>query len=61
VRALFLSVFVQGIRGKARRSYWQFLFCAATLHGRSFGAAMTLAAMGYHFQIVTERLSEAET
>jgi len=60
-RALFLSVLRQGIRGKARRSYWKFLFSAATLHRRSFGAAMTLAVMGYHFQIMTERLSEGET
>lgn len=60
VRALCLSVLRQGIRGKARLSYWKFLFAAATRHRRSFGAAMTLAVMGYHFQVMTERLSEAD-
>jgi hypothetical protein len=42
-------------------SYWKFLFSAVTLYRRSFGSAMTLAVMGYHFQIMTERLSEGET
>jgi len=60
VRALFLSVLRQGVRGKARLSYWRFLLSAATRHRRSFGAAMTLAVMGYHFQIMTEQLSEAD-
>jgi radical SAM superfamily enzyme YgiQ (UPF0313 family) len=60
VRALYLSVLRQGIRGKARISYWKFVFSAATRHRRSFGAAMTLAVMGYHFQIMTERLLQAE-
>lgn len=60
LRALCLSVFRQGIRGKARLSYWKFLFSAVTLHRRSFGAAMTLAVMGYHFQIMTERLSDVD-
>ena len=60
VRALSLSVFRQGIRGKARLSYWKFLLSAATRHRHSFGAAMTLAVMGYHFQIMTERLFQAD-
>jgi radical SAM superfamily enzyme YgiQ (UPF0313 family) len=60
IRALCLSILRQGIRGKARASYWRFLFSAATRHRHSFGAAMTLAVMGYHFQIMTERLSQAD-
>jgi radical SAM superfamily enzyme YgiQ (UPF0313 family) len=60
VRALFLSVLRQGIRGKARLSYWKFLLSASTRHRRSFGAAMTMAVMGYHFQIMTERLLQAD-
>ncbi len=60
VRALFLSVLRQGIQGKSRLSYWKFLLSAATRHRRSFGAAMTLAVMGYHFQIMTEQLLKAD-
>jgi radical SAM superfamily enzyme YgiQ (UPF0313 family) len=60
VRALFLSVLRQGIQGKARRSYWKFFLSAATRHRRSFGTAMTLAVMGYHFQIMTEQILEAD-
>jgi len=33
---------------------------AATRYRRSFGMAMTFAVMGYHFQIMTERLMEME-
>jgi len=60
VRALLLSVLRQGIRGKTRLSYWKFVFSAATRHRRSFGAAMTLAVMGYHFQIMTEQLLKVD-
>jgi radical SAM superfamily enzyme YgiQ (UPF0313 family) len=60
VRALCLSVLRQGIQGRERFSYWKFLLSAATRHRRSFGAAMTLAVMGYHFQIMTERLFKAD-
>lgn len=56
IRALVLSVVCQGILGKSRASYWRFVAAAATRHRASFGAAMTLAVMGYHFQRVTERL-----
>jgi hypothetical protein len=60
VRALFLSIARQGILGKSRASYWKFVLAAATRHRRSFGAAMTMAVMGYHFQVMTERLLQAE-
>jgi radical SAM superfamily enzyme YgiQ (UPF0313 family) len=56
VRALLLSVVRQGILGKSRVSYWKFVATAATRHRQSFGAAMTMAVMGYHFQVMTERL-----
>jgi len=56
VRAVVLSVVRQGIFGKSRASYWKFVGAAATRHRDSFGAAMTLAIMGYHFQIVTKQL-----
>ncbi len=60
VRALLLSVLRLGMLGHARRSYWKFLLVAATRYRRSFGAAMTMAVMGYHFQRITEQVAEGD-
>lgn len=57
VRALALSILYQGILGRARLSYWRFLLVAATRHRKSFSTAMTMAVMGYHFQVVTDRIA----
>jgi fatty-acid desaturase/radical SAM superfamily enzyme YgiQ (UPF0313 family) len=56
VRALVTSAFQQGIFGRRRWSYWKFLLTAATRYRRCFGTAMTLAVMGYHFQVMTRKL-----
>lgn len=56
VRAMVSSIVRQGILGRQRLSYWKFVLTATTRYHRSFGTAMTLAVMGYHFQIMTERL-----
>jgi radical SAM superfamily enzyme YgiQ (UPF0313 family) len=61
LRALILSIVRLGLLDRARLSYWKFVLLAATRYRRSFGAAMTMAVMGYHFQIITERISRAET
>jgi radical SAM superfamily enzyme YgiQ (UPF0313 family) len=58
VRAFFLSVVRQGFLGKSRASYWKFVAAAATRHPQYFGAAMTMAVMGYHFQVMTARVLE---
>ena len=55
-RALVTSILRQGVFGQQRWSYWKFLMTVATRYRRCFGAAMTLAVMGYHFQIMTRRL-----
>ena len=60
VRAMLLSILRQGLLDKARLHYWKFVLLAATRYRRSFGAAMTLAVMGYHFQIMTEQISAIE-
>jgi hypothetical protein len=39
----------QGMLGDSRASYWKFLLDAATRYRHAFGAAVTLAIMGYHF------------
>jgi len=59
-RAFFRSVLKQGVLGKARGSYWKFLFEAATRYRHTFDVAMTLAIMGYHFQTLTEAVCETE-
>jgi len=55
-RALVASVVRQGIFGRRRWTYWKFLLTAATRYRHCFGAAMTLAVMGYHFQVMTRKL-----
>ena len=57
-RALVTSILRQGVLGPERRSYWRFLLTAATRYRSSFSAAMTLAVMGYHFQVMTRKLSK---
>jgi radical SAM superfamily enzyme YgiQ (UPF0313 family) len=58
-RALVNSIIRQGVFGRHQWSYWKFLASAATRYRRCFGAAMTLAVMGYHFQIMTRKMSQA--
>jgi len=57
-RALVTSIIRQGVFGRQRWSYWKFLASAVTRYRHSFGAAMTLVVMGYHFQVMTRRLSK---
>jgi len=59
VRALLTSLVLQGVFSKARLSYWKFLLAVTTRYRHSFPAAMTLAVMGYHFQVMTRKLSKA--
>ena len=58
--ALCRSVVKQGILGDARASYWKFLIDAATRYHHAFGAAVTLAIMGYHFYVVTEKVCQTD-
>jgi len=58
VRALVTSFVRQGVFSSQRWSYWKFVAAAATRYRQSFGTAMTLAVMGYHFQVMTRRLSK---
>ena len=57
-RALVHSIVRQGVFGRHQWSYWKFLAAAATRYRRFFGTAMTLAVMGYHFQVMTRKLSK---
>ena len=58
MRALVTSIVRQGVFGRQRWSYWKFFAAAATRYRHSFGTAMTLAVMGYHFQVMTRKLSK---
>ncbi len=59
MRALVTSIVRQGVFGRARWSYWKFLAAAATRYRHCFASAMTLAVMGYHFQVMTRKLVKA--
>jgi radical SAM superfamily enzyme YgiQ (UPF0313 family) len=58
VRALLTSIVRQGVFGRQRWIYWKFVASAATRYRHSFATAMTLAVMGYHFQVMTRRISK---
>jgi hypothetical protein len=55
-RAFVTSIIRQGVFGRQRWSYWKFLMTVATRYRPSFGAAMTLAVMGYHLEVMTREL-----
>jgi radical SAM superfamily enzyme YgiQ (UPF0313 family) len=59
VRAFVASIVRQGVFGRHRWSYWRFLLTVATRYRHCVGPAMTLAVMGYHFQVMTSKLSDA--
>jgi radical SAM superfamily enzyme YgiQ (UPF0313 family) len=56
-RALVTSIVRQGVFGRQRWSYWKFLLAVSTRYRHCAGTAMTLAVMGYHFQVMTIKLS----
>jgi hypothetical protein len=59
VRAFITSIVRQGVFSRQRWSYWKFLLTVATRYRHCVGAAMTLAVMGYHFQVITRQLAKA--
>ncbi len=58
-RAFVTSILRQGVFGRQRWSYWKFLLAVATRYRHCIGTAMTLAVMGYHLQVITDKLGEA--
>jgi len=53
IRALFQSILKQGIFSRYAFSYWRLFLSASTRYRESFGAAIRLAIMGYHFDKLT--------
>ena len=60
-RAFVTSILRQGVFGRQRWSYWKFLLAVATRYRHCIGTAMTLAVMGYHLQVITDKLGQAVT
>ncbi|MGH9397069.1 MAG: B12-binding domain-containing radical SAM protein [Terriglobia bacterium] len=58
--ALARSFVKQGVLSESRTSYWKFVMKAAVRYRKQFDTAMTLAVMGYHFQMLTRMILEAE-
>jgi len=54
--AVVRSMIRQGLLDSERCSYWKFLLDAATKYRHSFGTAVTLAIMGYHFRMITDEM-----
>jgi len=55
-RAFVTSIVRQGVLGRQRWSYWKFLATVAVRYRHCVGTAMTLAVMGYHLQVLTQKL-----
>lgn len=58
--AFFLSLWRMGVTGDARREYWKFVWDAATRYRSNFSTAITLAIMGHHLQVITQKVLAAE-
>ncbi|MGH9404691.1 MAG: B12-binding domain-containing radical SAM protein [Terriglobia bacterium] len=50
----------QGVLSESRSSYWKYVVKAAVKYRTQFDTAMTLAVMGYHFQMLTRMILESE-
>lgn len=58
--ALARSFIKQGVLSESRTSYWKYVAKAAVKYRKQFDTAMTLAVMGYHFQMLTRIILETE-
>lgn len=55
LRAFAKLVFALGIRDRERWAFWNYVYRIIRFHPHDFAHAMTLAAMGFHFRLITER------
>jgi radical SAM superfamily enzyme YgiQ (UPF0313 family) len=61
VRALVHSILRQGVFSRYAFSYWRLVLAASMRYRESFGSAIRLAIMGYHFEKLTRlNLAQAE-
>ncbi|MCX8126384.1 MAG: DUF4070 domain-containing protein, partial [Dehalococcoidia bacterium] len=54
LRAFFQSIWVLGLRDKARIYYWKLFFTGLFRHPRAFPLSISFAIYGYHFRKVVE-------
>jgi len=59
-QALARSILKQGIFSRHAFSYWRLFLAASTRYRQSFGSAIRLAIMGYHFQKLTQMTVDRE-
>ncbi len=52
-KALAKLILTLGVRDSERIQFWSYLFLILRRHPRDFAHGMTLAAMGYHFRMIT--------
>jgi len=56
--SLIKSTLVLGIRDRARVEYWKLIFSTLIRYPRLLGLSVTLAAQGFHFRKVNEKISK---
>ncbi|MBX3282325.1 MAG: B12-binding domain-containing radical SAM protein [Acidobacteria bacterium] len=55
LRAFVRLIVTLGIRDDARIHFWQYFYRLVRFYPRNFAHGLTLAAMGYHFRLITEK------
>jgi hypothetical protein len=55
IKALSKLVMTLGVRDSARWQFWKYFYRVLRHHRRDFAHGLTLAAMGYHFRMITEK------
>ena len=54
-KALIRLVLTLGVKDSARWQFWKYLYRLLRYHPRDVTHGLTLAAMGYHFRMITEK------
>lgn len=55
LRAFSKIIMTLGIRDRSRGAFWAYLYKLLRFHPRDFAHGITLAAMGYHFRLITDK------
>jgi len=55
LKSLFTLILTLGVRDRARLHFWKYFYKLIRSHPKNFAHGLTLAAMGYHFRLITEK------